>query len=381
MDKAIILGNDHTNSIGLIHSLGRNGVYTIAVVWGRKTGIVIASNYVSEFYSASTPQDCMQLIIDKFGTRDERFVIIPGCDDAAAVIEEFENMIPKNFLFQFVNGKYSLCQLDNKELQVKLAEIAGFNTPKSWIIDNLDRIPTDISFPCLIKSLIAREGSKSDLIVSQNKEDFIKNLYQVLSRTRHVQVQQYIEKDYDFDVMGCRFSDGEIYIPICLKKLDIYPPKVGLATISETVQVPSEIFNAAVNFIKEVDYYGIFDFEYMHSMTDDKNYFIECNLRNSGSNAFALRSGYNIPLYHFQDFTGTLNKKLINRAPVGTNYYIREMHYLNAFRNKSVSLTQLIKDIKKSGGNLTYYKDDKKPYFAQWTLLLKHKFGKNAENY
>jgi predicted ATP-grasp superfamily ATP-dependent carboligase len=382
MNKAIILGNDHTNSIGLIHSLGRCGVYTIVVVWGRKTGMVPASKYVSEFYSAASPQACMDLIIEKYANTNDTFVVFPGCDGAAVALEEYRDKLSTNFLFQHVDGPNSLKELDNKKLQVEIAEKSGFRTPKSWNLESLNNIPEDIVFPCIIKSLVAMEGSKSDLLVCENQEQLKTNLTLVLSRTPRVQVQQYIEKDFDFDVMGCRFSDGKVYIPVCLKKLGIFPPKVGLATVSETTAVPDEIIEAASNYIKEVGYYGIFDFEYMHSTIDNKNYFIECNLRNSGSNAFALRAGYNLPLYHFKDLTGNLQDSDINRGPIKSRYYIRELNHWFAFRNHHITAWRYLIEELRSSGNLTWCWNDPKPFFKEImpfvksTLRIKNNKGK-----
>lgn len=382
MNKAIIIGNDNPNSIGLIHSLGRCGIYTIVVVWGRKTGLVQASKYVAEFYSVATPQACMKLIMDKFGDSNDSFVVVPGCDGAAVVLEEYREKLASNFLFQHVIGQYTLKDLDNKNLQVEIAKKSGFRIPKSWEVGSYNDIPSDIAFPCITKSLIAMEGSKSDLLVCNDHEQLRANLSLVLSRTSRVQVQQYIEKDYDYDVMGCRFLNGEIYIPVCLKKLSIFPPKVGLATVSETMAVPGEIIEAASNYIKSIDYYGIFDFEFMHSTTDDKNYFIECNLRNSGSNAFALRAGYNLPLYHFRDMTKTLDEKELNRQPIATRHYIREMHLFMAMRTKHISFKEFWREWKRSNGNLTYYKDDKKPFFKEFLSIFKRMLGrKKATEY
>lgn len=380
-EKVIILGNDHANTVGLIHSLGRCGVYTIVVVWGKKTGMVPASKYVSEFYGASTPQDCMDLIIEKFGNAKERFVIIPACDGAAGVIEDYRNKLSSNFLFQHIEGPYSLRELQNKDLQVSIAEKSGFNIPKSWDVDTIDDIPSDIVFPCIIKARVAGEGGKACLLVCKDMSSLKTNLEFVFARTPRVLVQQYIEKDFDFDVMGCRFSNGEVYIPICLKKLGLYPPKVGLATVSESMSVPDDIIKAATEYMKMVDYYGIFDFEYMHSMIDGKRYFIECNFRNSGCNAFALKSGYNLPLYHYQDLIGVLNNESINRADVVTRYFIREYHYYNAVRAGMISWKEFISDFKKCNGTLTYYKDDKKPFYRQFTNKIRGRFGKSGGYY
>lgn len=369
--KAIILGNDHTNSIGLIHSLGRCGIYTIVVVWGRKTGMVPSSRFVSEFYHAASPEACMDLIIDKFGNSSDIFVIIPGSDGAAVVLEDYKKKLSSNFFSQYVEGDYTLRDLDNKSLQVKLAKKAGFNVPESWIITSIDNIPDGITYPCIIKSLVAMEGSKSDLMVCETPNELKSNLGIVLTHTSKVQVQQYIIKDYDYDVMGCRFSDGDVYIPLCLKKHGIYPPNVGLATVSESLPVIEEIKVAATHYLQDVNYYGIFDFEFMHSTLDDENYFIECNLRNSGSNAFALRAGYNIPLYHFKDLVSELKNKDINRKQVKPMFYLRELNHWMSYRSHQISLCQYIRNVLRSSGNLTWYWNDMAPFFKEIMPIVK----------
>ena len=43
MKKVIVLGNDHTNSLGIIQSIGKEGYYMIAFVWGVKTDMLKSS--------------------------------------------------------------------------------------------------------------------------------------------------------------------------------------------------------------------------------------------------------------------------------------------------------------------------------------------------
>lgn len=367
-EKIIIVGNDHANSIGLIHCLGAMGLYVIVVMWGRKTGLVKSSKYVRELNTAADAKACMQLIAEKYGQLKETIVLFAGCDDAAVAMEECRGLLPKNIVFQQTRGIYSLKDLDNKNLQVSIAAKSGFNVPKSWEIESKDIIPSDVVFPCIVKALVAREGSKADLLVCDNEESLKTNIELVLSRNHKVQLQQYINKDFDYDMMGCRFQNGEI-VTVCLKKLGIYPPKVGLATVSETIITPVEILYAAKKYLEEINYYGIFDFEFMHSTDDDKNYFIECNLRNSGSNEFAFKAGINIPYAHYLDMIGEDYKRALGDYHQG-QHYIREMQYFKALLKHTIPLKEVIKDLRKSDGCLTYDKRDRLPFYKQFIDLF-----------
>ena len=51
MNKVIVFGNDHTNSVGIIQSLGRVGYKAIGLLFGDKTGFVKASKYTIKIIS------------------------------------------------------------------------------------------------------------------------------------------------------------------------------------------------------------------------------------------------------------------------------------------------------------------------------------------
>ena len=43
MKRVIIFGNDHTNSVGLVQALGKFGYRSVALLYGKKTGLVKSS--------------------------------------------------------------------------------------------------------------------------------------------------------------------------------------------------------------------------------------------------------------------------------------------------------------------------------------------------
>ncbi len=372
MNKVIILGNDHTNTVGLIQSFGKKRIYVIVVVWGVKTGIVKKSRYLSEFYSACDVDKCLEFVAVKLVNSNDTYVIIPGCDLAAIKLEEYREKFPSNVLYQFVKGTYKIHELENKELQVKVASKAGFDIPWSYKIDSLSQIPSNLDYPCLIKPLASYQGSKSDLLICNNLVELRRNLELVLSRTSQVLLQRYIKKDNEYTIIGCGLKDGSVYIPFICQKLEIYPPKVGLESVIETIDFPSGIKEACIQYIRSIGYCGLFSIELMHSEEDLKYYFTECNLRNDGDNGFVLHAGCNVAYVHYSDMIDNMNE-IMHFKECDKNIYIWDMHHFLSLLHRDISLKQWISDIKRSKGLLMYFPEDSGPFFKQYTNWILEK--------
>ena len=84
-NKVIVLGNDHTNTIGVVQCLGKEGFYVIAVLWGEKTELIKSSNYTKKILSAHTPQECINLILSEC-VEEKKIPIIPCCDTASSYL-------------------------------------------------------------------------------------------------------------------------------------------------------------------------------------------------------------------------------------------------------------------------------------------------------
>lgn len=123
-DKVIILGNDHTNSLGVVQSLGSVGYYTIIFVWGSKSGLIKSSKYAKEVYGSKDVQACIDLMIEKFGNNSTKLPVIACCDNAALALEKNNKRLKETFLYEY-STKYTLNQLAKKETQVQLAKEAG----------------------------------------------------------------------------------------------------------------------------------------------------------------------------------------------------------------------------------------------------------------
>lgn len=377
MNRVIILGNDHTNSLGLVQTLGKSGFQVYAFVWGIKTGFVASSKYATEVIGAQSIQGCIDLMLHEFAESDNIIPIIACCDSAALALEKNKEKLANKFIFEY-STEYPLEFLFKKENQVRLATESGFFVPKTWNLSDSKIVPKDVVYPCLIKPLVSCEGAKTDIHVCRNEDELRKNLDN-LKYTTMVLLQQYIERDYEISILGCGLKNGVCLIPAVENKLTLYPKYVGLECVANMQPlVDKHIISSIHNLIKAIGYVGVFSVEMMHCRIDDKFYFTEINLRNDGANAFVYKYGVNLPLNHIEDLTG---KPLTQFNDFHPGFYIWDMHHFLSLVHREIGITQWIKELRVSKGFLTYFSDDKKPFFKQYTnwLLLKLHLKKNEQ--
>lgn len=375
MKEVIVFGNDHTNSVGVIQSLGKAGYKSVGLLYGTKSDLVISSKFTSSIITAQEPQACIDKVIKTMFDAKTKIPIIATCDMAALALERNAERLKERFIFEH-STCYTLDYLAKKENQVRLATEAGFNVPKSWSLKESEVIPEDICFPCLIKPLVSCEGAKSDIRVCYTKEELQKNL-NTLNYTKNVLLQQYINRDYEISILGCGLTTGKCIIPAVENKLTLYPKYVGLECLANMQALENEQIKSCVeNLITSIGYIGLFSVEMMHCKTDGKLYFTEINLRNDGAEALVTKYGANLPLNHVEDMMGL---PLTTQNEYYPGYYIWDMHHFLSLIHRDIDVLTWIREIKKSNGFMLYFKEDTKPFYKQYSnwILSKLHLRKN----
>ena len=375
MKKVIVFGNDHTNSVGVIQSLGKAGYKSIGLLFGTKSGFISSSKYTIGLITAKDAQTCIDKLLKNIPSNDGKTPIIACCDTAALVLERNAERLKEHFLFEYATGS-SLEYLAKKENQVRLATESGFNVPKSWNLRDTKEIPNDITYPCIIKPLVSCEGAKSDIRVCRTKADLEKNL-NTLGHTKNVLLQQYIDRDYEISILGCGLSSGKCIIHVVEHKLTLYPKYVGLECLANMQPLKDGPIKTSIEkLISKTGYVGLFSVEMMHCKDDNKFYFTEINLRNDGAEALVTKYGANLPLNHVENLLGL---PLTEQKVFHPGYYIWDMHHFLSLIHRDINIITWIKEIKKSNGFMLYFKEDKKPFFKQYTnwILSKLHLRKN----
>ena len=88
------------------------------------------------------------------------------------ILDEHRSELENRYRFEY-STKYTVEELSDKELQVRLAKEAGLDVPECYTIMSLGDIPENPPFQCIIKPLVSMRGSKLDLIVCNNMEELV----------------------------------------------------------------------------------------------------------------------------------------------------------------------------------------------------------------
>lgn len=382
--EVIVLGNDHTNTLGVVQSLGLKKFKVSAYVWGVKTGMVKASKFLSHFHSCDSVQSCMDAIIAKGASivGNQQVPIIPCCDTAALAIDQHKNMLPQCYVYGTPMAQYNIEQLQNKDIQCSIAQSSGLNVPLSASVNNCTQDEINFIGPYLIKPIISIKGSKSDIKVCENIRDLEIELNRYFNHYKmpdaKVLIQQYIPHDYEISLLGLVTSCGDVFMPAIEYKTTQYPLNVGLEcnAIIEPFE-ENELKKVLTRFVKKTGYRGLFSIEMMHSSIDDKFYFTEFNLRNDGANSFIRQAGVNLPYIYCQDLLGDEYQK----GHIHPGKYIWEQHHFSSAKAKVITWRQWLKELKEADGYLLYVKEDKKPFFRQLYLLVKSKLRIKQQYY
>ena len=369
MKRAIVFGPGGVNALGLVQSLGREGVFVTCVLINRSP-IIEHSRYCGLMYTTADFDSAIECILQKC-VFETKTVIFPSGDGAAVVLEQNRQRLNEHFVFESVKQGNSIAYYMNKLVQVNLAQEHGFNVPFSIQLTKGDKAPKELPYPCIVKPLVSCEGDKRDIMIAQNQEQLNDIMNHQLLYTNEVIVQQRIDRDYDYNMVGCSCSNGDVHIPLSIRATKFNHKVQDAKTVCYVEPLDEKIsieVEKMKRLMRDMGYVGLFAIECMHNRIDDKIYFTEINLRNDGLNSFIVKSGVNLPYLHYLDL---LNKPSKDYTPLAkSRKYIWEANHISALKRHSISIWEWLRDLMGVKGFLYYYKDDKRPFYYQFIGAL-----------
>lgn len=312
--KVVVIGGVHHNTLGVIRSLGEEKIskkcITVLII-GKKIiekNIISTCKYISKskIIYLETYQEITPWLLSN--PESEKACIICCSDGASEQVMANYNILKKQYYCP--STRISIEQLMLKEVQGTIAKKAGFNVPENAVIGKTSVGEWSI-FPCItkpIKSVIG--GGKSDIHISHSRKELESAL--IGTDSEFVQIQRYIDKKIEYQLIGCSLSGGEIIIIPGFTDIIRQPDNTNTGYLKYS---PIDKLNydklAVERFIKEIGYSGLFSLEFIRGK-DNKDYFLEINMRNDG-NAYCVKSaGVNLPYIwcYYQYFNDLPNVRM-----------------------------------------------------------------------
>ena len=297
--KVVIIGGIHHNTLGVIRSIGSEGISSedialfIVDEHGGKKDFVSKSKYLkkSTIRYLKTYDEILEALY-RIADKNEKKAIVCCADGASEVVMSNADNLKEFFFCSSIGVKPDF--FFNKNDQSLLAKESGFAIPRGEIIDTKKgKVDWDI-FPCIIKPIKSIKGAgKNDIKIAKNREELSTLLEEVVSET--VQIQEYIEKKMEFQLIGCSLEKGEKIIIPGFTQIIRQPDNTntGYLRYSPISQLDIDI-NRINLFFQKIKYDGLFSIEFIRG-ENNVDYYLETNLRNDG-NAYCVKSaGINLP--------------------------------------------------------------------------------------
>lgn len=377
-NKVVVFGGNHHNTLGVVRSLGEKGIKSYAIIHGGRDSFVSKSRYIKKYWLTENEECGIELLITQFSCEREKVIVICCSDGASNAVDLHYDILKEHFFIPNAGRQGRVNELMNKETMRQLAEKTGMLTPQTWNLEVGDIIPDDIKFPCITKPLYSIEGSKADIFICQTFEELSGSLENVYSK--FVQIQEYIDKEFEFQLIGCSLNGGEQVIIPGVSKI------IRASKVSNTgflTYIPYEQFDFDLSktkdFLRQTGYSGLFSVEYLKSRTGEV-YFMEINFRNDG-NAFSVTSaGCNLPYIWCLDNVGKSIEGELSKVKKQIYVMPETIDLITNVLKGDLSFAAWLKDLRRSDGFLLFNLKDIKPWASVVGTIIQQKIKKIVSN-
>lgn len=373
-NKIIIIGGDHSNTLGVIRALGENGIKsTVVIISDYKKAAVLRSKYINKSIVCKDEEQALLMLQDIY--KDEKYkpILIPTSDKAAAIIDCNYERLSKLFIVQNIcNKQGEIIRYMNKYEQYKAFSKFGINIAKSQIVNYpFDNNIEQLNFPIIIKPLLSIEGEKSDIRVANNKKEYADCIKEFKdNKYQRVLLQEKIDFDYECDMSGYSYG-GKATVAGYVHKERIWPVDRGSLTFGkvETINKAQAQIDKILRLIEKIGFTGLFDVEFF--VKGNKFYLNEINFRNSG---LTYLYGKSYLAYYYCKCCA--ERKFIKAPIVKKDHYVMdEQAEIHQLIDRNITLKEHLESRKKTSIYLVKNNNDKKPSRA----LLREKIFNNLK--
>jgi D-aspartate ligase len=308
---ALVVGGDY-QGLGIARSLGRQGVPVCVlddeVSIARSSKFVQRSVRVPDLRGSQETLDALVNVCERL--RLHGWVLYPTREETVATIAAHRDMLAG--LFRVPTPAWpSVRPAWDKRETYQLAERLGIGTPRTWFPQSesdLEQIPTDA--PVVIKPAIKehffyatgakawRANDRHEMVAAYRKATATIDPAEVL-------VQEMIPGGGEQQVAFCSFfKEGRSVASMTVRRHRQHPSDFGRAsTFVETIELP-ELEKPSIQFLQEIDYYGLVELEYKQDPRDGSYKLLDVNPRTWGYHTLGPAAGVDFTYLLYRDQLG-----------------------------------------------------------------------------
>ncbi len=311
--RVLVMGRNYCSNLCMAKSVGEAG-YDVEVLrlfqkrpkrldLMKKLQPDAYSKYVKAFYVCVSNRKSRRYVkrLIKLADPNHKMLIIPTCDLAACVIDEYYDQLSEYYVMPNVNNMQGeISHLMEKGLQKELARKAGLSVLNSCVITAERRqfeIPDSVTYPCFIKPNVSKNSAKSRMRKCENREELEEALSR-LSRKKRIEmlVEDYVEIGKEYSLLGLSTRDGVVGPGFFVAEEGGQNEHRGVAVVGKMLPCDEwqEVIDQLIHFMETLKYDGLYDIDLIET-ADGKMYFVEVNMRYGASGYAVTKCGVNLP--------------------------------------------------------------------------------------
>lgn len=365
--KYIVFCEEHYNPLGVIRSLGEQGVFPVLIVVRDKKGRQIASKskYISKIYKVNSIDDGYSILTTYYSAKGQKIFVITSDDKITSHLDEHYDELRKDFIFFNAGKKGRITQFMNKDTLSKLAIKYGLNVPKSYVV-NKGEIPENIQYPVITKSISSTIGGwKKDVYICYSESD-LKNAYSHI-KSNIVLIQKFIEKKNELSLDGFTVDKGNKMLITVAANYNYTVPGEYSRYMTLKNFDDDKLQRALSGMFSEIGFEGIFSVDFLID-NEGELYFLEINFRNSAWSYASTCLDMNLPiLWSNAMIRGEIEHDTKRIVPNGYTAMVEFTDFKIRVIGEKMSLKKWLRDVRNCGCLFYFNKNDMKPF---WSALF-----------
>ena len=372
--KYIVLDGGHFNPLGIVRSLGEEGILCEVIAINCPNASMTKSKYAKHIVFVDNAEEGIDYILKNYSNEAENPFLFTGSDSVIAIIDSHYEQLKDHFHVFNCGKPNGLSSLLSKYEQNVMAREAGLNVPDFEEV-NVGDLPQVVKYPILTKAATSLEHDWKSLTHICRDEQELMAAYATMDCKR-ILLQSYIEKDNETGFDALAINNGrECYLPLQLSYYYTTDTSFG-NSIYFFKPSDKKLTKKIQTLIEMTGYEGIFSIDFLKGK-DGNLYFLEVNFRNSAWSYPSTCAGVNLPYIWVKS---TLSGKLetddvrIKKLPFSA---IDEITDLTLSRKKGLSVFwNTVKMVLKSDSCITWNWKDMWPFIYSVTNFIKTHIGR-----
>lgn len=357
----IVFALEHYNPLGLIRSLGENGINPIYISVKRRGPVACLSRYVSVCHHVDSVEEGYGLLVSTYGNEGIKPYVLFSDDKSVGYFDLHYDEAKDKFIFYNAGKNGRVNEFMDKERILRLAKKHGFNVLETHVV-NTGEVPNGLTYPVITKDINPNSGSwKSDVYVCEDEAELREAFTKISSPV--VQIQRFVDKKNEYAIEGFTVDHGRqmlIGTALSWKYLikGYYSPYHDVAMMKDV-----EIRKKMQAMFEEIGFEGLFEVEFLIDK-EDTYYFLETNFRASAWNYSSTVAG--MPLSYL--WVKSMDAGRVDPSDEKQFENFTDMteviDYGKRVKGGMVSFAEWLKDFKEAKGTYYYNKNDMAPFEA-----------------